>query len=107
MNYLLVAAILAVSTLTIAEDDDWKSLGEQIYIQKGCIGCHGVAGVGTAYAPPLVGLSAEYIIEQLTDFQDGTRMNLTMEVMAGQVRGLEGIIAAYLASRIAFIPKEK
>jgi cytochrome c553 len=78
-------------------------MGEQIYIQKGCIGCHGVAGVGTDYAPPLAGLDAEYIIEQLEDFQDGTRMNLTMEVMSLQVEGLESIVAAYLASRTAFL----
>ena len=105
MKYLLVAAILAVSTLAIAQDDDWESMGEQIYIQKGCIGCHGVAGVG-ASGPRLAGVSAEYIIEQLEDFQDGTRMNLTMEVMSLQVEGLEAIVAAYLASRVAFIEEK-
>ena len=93
---------MAVNTIVFAQDDNWESMGEQIYVQKGCIGCHGVAGVG-ASAPRLAGLDAEYIIEQLEDFQDGTRMNLTMEVMSLQVEGLESIVAAYLASRTAFL----
>ena len=83
----------------IAQHDDWQSTGEQLYIQKGCIGCHGVNGVGTRSGPRLAGLNLEYIVEQLNDFQDGTRMNLTMEVMAVQVEGLESIIASWLSSR--------
>lgn len=78
--------------------DGWKSKGEQIYIEKGCVGCHGVAGVG-ASAPRLAGLNAEYIVVQLEDFQSGLRSNPIMNMMALQVKGLEKIIAAYLSSR--------
>jgi len=99
MKRLLLMATLVASTLVFAQNDDWKSKGELLYVEKGCIGCHGVAGIGTAYAPPLAGLNADYIVEQLEDFQDGTRMNLTMEVMALQAEGVENLLAAYLATR--------
>jgi cytochrome c553 len=118
VKYGLVLPMAAITAIAIAttvvnkntidgytpSHDGWKSKGEQVYIEKGCVDCHGVDAMGTASAPRLAGLSAEYIIEQLEDFQDGTRMNLTMEVMAWQVEGLESIVASYLASRP--IPKE-
>nr|WP_144214511.1 c-type cytochrome [Shewanella donghaensis] len=53
-----------------------------------CVSCHGVNGEGLGVAgPKLAGLSSEYIANQLTLFQIGSRQNPTMMAMAATVQG--------------------
>ena len=40
--------------------------GKGIFDSKGCSGCHGESGTGTATAPSLVGITAKYPLPQLT-----------------------------------------
>ena len=42
-----------------------KGLG--IFTAKGCSGCHGTGGMGTAQAPSLVGITAKYPLPQITE----------------------------------------
>ncbi len=41
--------------------------GKGIFDSKGCSGCHGDKGTGTAVAPSLVGITTKYPLPQLTD----------------------------------------
>jgi ubiquinol-cytochrome c reductase cytochrome b subunit len=41
--------------------------GKGIFTAKGCSGCHGTGGKGTAQAPSLVGITAKYPLPQITE----------------------------------------
>ena len=41
--------------------------GRAIFLAKGCSGCHGQAGTGTALAPSLVGITAKFALPQITE----------------------------------------
>ena len=85
----LLAIIPALTTLALAEEvaepepaaPDMAALaqmmspGAQLYMLRGCHACHGVQGEGVApkHGPRLAGLPAEYIVRQMTHFQNGVR----------------------------------
>lgn len=94
-----VLFILMFSTLSVfAQDDDWQSKGEQVFSTLGCSSCHGSVAEGTSFAPKLAGSSTEYLVEQLNNFQNGTRENTTMRAMSQLAKGYETIISAWVAS---------
>lgn len=67
----------------VAKDEKLVTEGRKMWragdMKKGipaCAGCHGVAGAGLpAQYPSLAGQHPEYIVAQLQQFRDGTRVN--------------------------------
>jgi len=95
----MVKTILSVATVaTLAFSSVTMASGEDTYNNKGCAGCHGMNGSG-GFAPELAGLKASYIVEQLEAFQDGSRVDGTMNAMAPMVEGLEQELADFLEAQ--------
>ena len=95
----MVKTILSVATVaTMAFSSVAMASGEDMYNNLGCGGCHGTNGSG-GFAPVLAGLEASYIVEQLEAFQDGSRVDGTMNAMAPMAEGHEQDIADYLAAQ--------
>ncbi|MCL1091726.1 c-type cytochrome [Shewanella profunda] len=66
-----------------------------------CISCHGAQGQGMEpLGPRLAGLSTEYLVKQISDFQAGHRLNATMQPMAMVLQG-ESVsqVAAYFSAQ--------
>lgn len=76
--------------------------GENVYMDKGCIECHGPRGFSPDpdMFPRIAGLERQYIIDQLTAFQSGSRQNVIMSPVA-QLLSREDIaaLAAYISGR--------
>ena len=73
--------------------------GERRYVL--CAGCHGPAGGGNAALkyPPLAGLEASYVLEQLQAFRSGRRNNAVMRAMAAGLNATDmENVAAYIAT---------
>jgi len=74
--------------------------GEDMFNALGCSGCHGMGGHSSFdQYPTLAGMKADYIVQQLKDFQTGTRQDATMNAMAPMTAGFEQAIADYLAGQ--------
>lgn len=67
-----------------------------------CVACHGAGGIGLApTAPYLAGLQADYMLRQLTEFNDGSRGDPTglMKPVAAKLGDGDAMaVAAYFAS---------
>jgi cytochrome c553 len=68
-----------------------------------CQGCHGVTGYRNAYpnfhVPRIGGQAPQYLINALTEYQQGTRMHPTMQAQARSFSAQDiADIAAYLSS---------
>ena len=61
----LSSASLAEANVTLA--DPLAAKGKTIFERQSCNACHGDGGVGTAAAPPLVGISAKFSPDQLAE----------------------------------------
>lgn len=61
-----------------------KAAGEKLYMDNGCIECHGPRGYSEDpdMFPKIAGLDKSYIIEQLQAFQSGSRQNVIMSPVA-------------------------
>ena len=67
---------------TLERGEDLALRGKPEYGVPACTSCHGPAGRGLGKDfPPLVGLTPEYIIQQLNNWQTGARDNDTMALM--------------------------
>lgn len=55
-----------MNTALASVSDPRIARGKGMYIERGCTGCHGAAGKGTAMAPGLVGVAHKYSEQQLT-----------------------------------------
>jgi mono/diheme cytochrome c family protein len=53
--------------ISSAPADPLVAKGKEIFDSKGCSGCHGDSGTGTAAAPSLVGITSKYPAPQLTE----------------------------------------
>ncbi|MDP6104404.1 MAG: c-type cytochrome [Gammaproteobacteria bacterium] len=74
--------------------------GEDMFNALGCAGCHGVGGKSSISTyPSLAGKDADWLVQQLKDFQTGTRQDPTMNAMAPMTAGFEQAIADYLSSQ--------
>jgi len=78
------------------------AIGEKIYMDNGCIKCHGPRGFSEEpdMFPKIAGLERQYIVNQLTAFQSGSRKNVIMSPVA-QLLSTEDIaaLAAYISGR--------
>jgi len=68
-----------------------------------CQGCHGVTGYRNAYpnfhVPYIGGQAPQYLINALTEYQQGTRMHPTMQAQARSFSAQDiADIAAYISS---------
>jgi cytochrome c553 len=61
-----------------------------------CVACHGADGVGVVPTyPTLAGQHADYIVQALREYQNGTRKNPVMAGMAAQVKPKDLWVVAY------------
>ena len=74
---MILAAALVASTMTTTV----FAGGEDLFKSKTCITCHQAGGKGSGPFPELAGLSKEYIVEQFTAIQNGTRTGGMTAVM--------------------------
>ncbi len=74
--------------------------GKTTYASRGCIGCHGAAGVSVvATYPSLKGKSAAFIRQSLTEFRSGARQNPVMNTMAASLSDADiANLADYIGS---------
>lgn len=97
MKFALTLCVSAMLLFAGAVHADVKT-GKSTYASRGCIGCHGVAGVSSVAAnPTLKGRSAEFIRKNLIDFRSGARNNPVMNAMAA---GLKDADIEHLADYI-------
>jgi cytochrome c553 len=82
-----------------------KAIGDTTLVQQGkskatvCLGCHGTSGEGNGEFPRLAGQHPEYLIQQLTHFKNGTRINGGMQALAGNLSEEDiKALAAYFGS---------
>ena len=95
---ILSIAALALSMSSISEES--KSKGEAIFEALGCMSCHGSGGNSTDDdIPSLAGRDAEWLVQQLEQFQSGERQNAIMNAMAPMAEGFEDSIAEYLSTQ--------
>lgn len=79
-----------------------KELGEKIYAEYSCAGCHGVDGNVPAIPayPSIRHQSADYNKRQIIDIRDGTRNNGFSSVMKSQIQRMSDeeaeVVARYL-----------
>jgi len=82
MRFVFVFLLCLASAFGSAALAD-AAAGQTAYASRGCIGCHGPAGVSANAAyPSLQGRSAGYIRKNLTDYRNGARKNAVMNAMA-------------------------
>ena len=95
---ILSVAALALSMSSISEES--KSEGEAMFEALGCMSCHGSGGNSTDDdIPSLAGRDAEWLVQQLEQFQSGERQNAIMNAMAPMAEGFEDTIAEYLSTQ--------
>ena len=73
----------------------------------GCVGCHGEGGVsGNPTTPSLAGQDAQYFIDAMRAYKDGSRSDATMKGPATSIdEATAKNLAAYYASQIPLSPK--
>lgn len=98
-KFLSVALLLVGMQTAVAGD---AAVGEQSYLAKGCIGCHGPAGKSALpdVYPSTAGKGAAFLVEQMKAFRDGTRTNPLMSPMSAALTDDDiANIAAYLSAQ--------
>ncbi|TEU22032.1 MAG: c-type cytochrome [Gammaproteobacteria bacterium] len=91
---LVAAAVISVSSFSV------QASGEAMYNNLGCSGCHGAGGNSMIPSyPSLAGKDAGWIFDQLKAFQDGSRVDPTMNAMAPMAAGHEQAIADFLSGK--------
>ena len=73
----------------------------------GCVGCHGEGGVsGSPTTPSLAGQDAQYFIDAMRAYKDGSRSDATMKGPAGSIDDATvKNLAAYYAGQVPQAPK--
>ena len=77
-----------------------KVAGEKLYLEKGCIDCHGPRGYSESpdMFPKIAGLERQYIMDQLLAFQSGSRQNVIMSPVAAMLTADEiSALAAFVS----------
>ena len=97
---LLILSISALAFSLSSISEEFKSEGETMFEALGCASCHGSGGNSTDDdIPSLAGRNAEWIVQQLEQFQSGDRQNAIMNAMAPMAEGFEDSIAEYLSTQ--------
>ena len=82
--YLLFVLTL-ITAFTCAQADE----GEELYQAKGCVVCHGAAGISPAPIwPNIAGQHKQYLVAQMKDIKSGKRnngMSVTMQAIVAAV----------------------
>ena len=97
---LLILSIIALAFSLGSISEEAKNEGEAMFEALGCSSCHGPGGNSTDEdVPSLAGRDAEWIVQQLEQFQSGERQNAIMNAMAPMAEGFEDSIAEYLSTQ--------
>ena len=94
----MVTLLLGAPTVIAAD----AAAGEQTYLARGCIGCHGPAGKSPNpdIYPSTAGKDAAYITEQINAFRNGSRSNPLMSPMVMGLTDDDVVnLAAYLSAQ--------
>ena len=96
---LLILSMMALVFSLSSTSEEAKSDGEAMFEALGCSSCHGSGGNSTDEdVPSLAGREAEWIVQQLEQFQSGERQNEIMNAMAPMAEGFEDSISEYLST---------
>ena len=77
MKKTLLSIAVSIALLGTATTSTMAADGKVIYLQKGCLSCHGADGktpISPIY-PKISGQNAVYLENQLKDIKDGKRNN--------------------------------
>ena len=87
LQYLLPLSIMLATGHVFAEDMD----GEKLYKSKGCVSCHGEAGIKPIMAtyPKLGGQSAPYLVAKLKSYK------------AGEIKGAQSALMTPMAAMLS------
>lgn len=98
-----LVAMAATGWLLVSEPAALAQTGEELYVAKGCVACHGVKGakpIQSAY-PKLNGQNAAYSVSQLQAYKEQKRTSTQSVLMWGMAAQLSEAemrkIAEYLA----------
>lgn len=100
-----LATLLAAFAAAPANAEGDPVNGEQLAYT--CLGCHGIEGYRNAYpsyrVPRLGGQRAEYIVNALTAYKNGTREHPTMRAQGGSLsdQDIEDIAAYFQGDAVA------
>ena len=82
--YLFFLFTLSAAFTSVQADE-----GEQLYQAKGCVSCHGPAGISPAPIwPNIAGQHKPYLVAQMKDIKSGKRnngMSMTMKPLIANV----------------------
>jgi cytochrome c553 len=104
MKFQLIFALVAIlcGAVQVANAGGDAAAGEQAYLTKGCIACHGPGGksANPEIYPVTAGKDAAFLVEQVKAFRDGKRSNPLMSPMAmGLTDDDIANLAAYLSAQ--------
>lgn len=102
---MLAAAVIAATTLGVAQAAGNATAGKATSTAKGCYGCHGTTGNSSKGSPipKLANQHANYIAKQLADFKAGKRNDQMMDKV---VKDLSAADMENLAAYFAKQPRE-
>ena len=100
-SLLFASCLLLAATSALAQTQGDAQHGRQLVYT--CQGCHGVTGYKNAYpnyhVPKIGGQSEVYLVNALTEYQQGKRKHPTMQAQAESFSEQDiADIAAYLAT---------
>ena len=100
-SLLLASCLLLAAPAAVAQAQGDAQNGRQLVYT--CQGCHGVTGYKNAYpnyhVPKIGGQSEVYLVNALTEYQQGKRKHPTMQAQAESFSDQDvADIAAYLSS---------
>ena len=100
-SLLLASCLLLAAPAAVAQTQGDAQNGRQLVYT--CQGCHGVTGYKNAYpnyhVPKIGGQSEVYLVNALTEYQQGKRKHPTMQAQAESFSDQDvADIAAYLSS---------
>jgi cytochrome c553 len=98
---MLAAAVIAATTLGVAQAAGNATAGKSAAQDNGCMGCHGADGNSFAKQfPKLASQHPNYIAKQLADFKSGKRTDQMMDGVAKKLSKTDMVnIAAYFSKQ--------
>lgn len=110
---LMATGAAAIVAMGLAGTAQAAGLGEGLsadpdMLAETCAACHGVDGVSVGQSlPSLGGMNAEYFVQTMKDFADGTRHGTVMDRVArGYTEADLKAMGAYFAAR-PFVPAQQ